>query len=214
MNNELHINKDTAGKISSDKPVHIKGIDHVIYLDENIADIIVVLNEKGYRTACCCEGHWYDLGDYFSSTWIAFAKDCTPPRPIIDGFERHCRQWGCQKYPSFCYGGLYNHAHPCEVGSMYGGEIRFFYTQYKRGISYEDKLAEKNRVLAALLDWANNLPPYDKEMCSRREYWCRLPKGHIDFESGDWDHYYDICEDPTMDLDKEFAEHWQDKCRL
>ena len=56
---------------------------HLIFIDKNIQEHIRMLNEKGYRTTACCEGHM----DVCINTYIAFANDyfndvCTP-----DGFK-------------------------------------------------------------------------------------------------------------------------------
>lgn len=40
---------------------------HLILIDKNIQEHIRILNEKGYRTTNCCEGH--------GNTYITFAND-------------------------------------------------------------------------------------------------------------------------------------------
>lgn len=35
----------------------LKGIDDIIFIDDNIAEEIVILNDKGYITTACCGGH-------------------------------------------------------------------------------------------------------------------------------------------------------------
>lgn len=44
---------------------------HLIFVDENIQEHIRILNEKGYRTTACCEGHM----EVCINTYIAFADD-------------------------------------------------------------------------------------------------------------------------------------------
>lgn len=44
---------------------------HLIFIDENIQEHIRLLNEKGYRTMYCCEGHSTE----HSNTYISFADD-------------------------------------------------------------------------------------------------------------------------------------------
>lgn len=44
---------------------------HLIFVDRNIQEHIRVLNEKGYRTTACCEGH----REVCINTYIAFADD-------------------------------------------------------------------------------------------------------------------------------------------
>lgn len=43
---------------------------HLIHIDGNIQEHIRILNEKGYRTMYCCEGHGTG-----SNTYISFIKD-------------------------------------------------------------------------------------------------------------------------------------------
>jgi hypothetical protein len=43
---------------------------HLIHIDENIQEHIRILNDKGYRTIHCCEGH--EIG---SNTYISFAMN-------------------------------------------------------------------------------------------------------------------------------------------
>ena len=44
---------------------------HLIFIDKNIQEHIRLLNEKGYRTMGCCEGH----REVCISTYIAFANN-------------------------------------------------------------------------------------------------------------------------------------------
>lgn len=200
--------------IACDVPVVLPGTGYRVNLDKGIVDIVIKLNEKGYKTTCCCAGHWHDKEQSFSPTWLAFDKGCLPPRPQIVGYERHSKQFGWQKYPCFVYGSRYNHAHPHRPMLSEGGEIMICYTQYKRGWTPEKKAQEHDRVLTELLDWAEKLPPCNTEECLRREYWSKLPIGTIDFENGEWDNYYEICDDPTIDLDEEFEQNWRYRCIL
>ena len=40
-------------------------VDNVFEVDEDIADIISILNKKGYYTKFCCSGHAKDLGIHY-----------------------------------------------------------------------------------------------------------------------------------------------------
>ncbi len=44
---------------------------HLIFIDRNIQEHIRILNEKGYRTTMCCEGHRVRC----INTYITFAED-------------------------------------------------------------------------------------------------------------------------------------------
>jgi hypothetical protein len=54
----------------------------VIELDELIAPTIIELNKKGYRTAFCCSGHFYENR---ITTYIAFADEAFMPDSEPDG---------------------------------------------------------------------------------------------------------------------------------
>ena len=56
------LNRDTWER--TDSP------NNAVEIDDNIADIIVTLNKKGYYTRACCEGH--EGADYFN--YILFAE--------------------------------------------------------------------------------------------------------------------------------------------
>lgn len=56
---------------------------HLIFIDKNIQEHIRILNEKGYRTTACCEGH----REVCINTYIAFANDYFKDTSAPDGFE-------------------------------------------------------------------------------------------------------------------------------
>lgn len=55
----------------------------LIYIDKNIQEHIRILNEKGYRTMACCEGHM----DVCISTYISFADNYFKDMDMPDGFK-------------------------------------------------------------------------------------------------------------------------------
>lgn len=56
---------------------------HLIFIDENIQEHIRILNEKGYRTTACCEGH----EKVCLSTYIAFANNYFNEIELPSGFK-------------------------------------------------------------------------------------------------------------------------------
>ena len=56
---------------------------HLILIDKNIQEHIRILNEKGYRTIGCCEGHY----KVCINTYIAFIKDYFKDADIPEGFK-------------------------------------------------------------------------------------------------------------------------------
>lgn len=56
---------------------------HLILIDENIQEHIRILNEKGYRTTACCEGHM----KVCINTYIAFADDYFQDVGTPEGFK-------------------------------------------------------------------------------------------------------------------------------
>lgn len=56
---------------------------HLIFIDKNIQEHIRILNEKGYRTTACCEGH----AKVCINTYIAFADNYFDSTSVPDGFK-------------------------------------------------------------------------------------------------------------------------------
>jgi hypothetical protein len=56
---------------------------HLILIDENIQEHIRILNEKGYCTTGCCEGH----SKICISTYISFSRDYFEDMCIPEGFK-------------------------------------------------------------------------------------------------------------------------------
>ena len=56
---------------------------HLVFIDRNIQGHIRILNEKGYRTTGCCEGHKTTC----INTYVAFAEDYFEETGIVEGFK-------------------------------------------------------------------------------------------------------------------------------
>ncbi len=56
---------------------------HLIFIDRKIQEHIRLLNEKGYKTTACCEGHM----DVCINTYIAFANNYFKDIDTPDGFD-------------------------------------------------------------------------------------------------------------------------------
>lgn len=56
---------------------------YLILIDRNIQKHIRILNEKGYRTTACCEGH----RKVCLNTYIAFAQNYFEDTEMPDGFK-------------------------------------------------------------------------------------------------------------------------------
>ena len=56
---------------------------HLIFIDRNIQEHVRLLNEKGYNTTGCCEGH----GKASINTYIAFANNYFKDVDMPDGFK-------------------------------------------------------------------------------------------------------------------------------
>lgn len=118
-----------------------------VELDSGIAEAIKILNEKGYFTTCCCEGHkmWCDGYKHpkqrieygqFSPLFIDFRQDCIPP-------------YFPQIYP---YTASKNHARQIFERDRFV----VYFELYKRQRSNVDE--EHLRVLNEILKWAIELP--------------------------------------------------------
>lgn len=55
---------------------------HTIFIDKNIQEHIRLLNEKGYRTIGCCEGH----RKVCLNTYISFTNDYFTEKDMPNGF--------------------------------------------------------------------------------------------------------------------------------
>lgn len=56
---------------------------HLILIDRNIQEHIRLLNQKGYRTTACCEGH----RTICLNTYIAFSDNYFADTGLPEGFE-------------------------------------------------------------------------------------------------------------------------------
>lgn len=56
---------------------------HLIFIDKNIQEHIRILNEKGYRTMACCEGHRTRC----INTYISFPEDYFNEVGTPEGFK-------------------------------------------------------------------------------------------------------------------------------
>lgn len=56
---------------------------HLIFIDKNIQEHVRILNEKGYRTTACCEGHM----KVCINTYIAFADNYFVDVGTPEGFK-------------------------------------------------------------------------------------------------------------------------------
>lgn len=56
---------------------------HLMFIDRNIQEHIRILNEKGYRTTGCCEGH----REVCISTYVSFANDYFDGINMPNGFK-------------------------------------------------------------------------------------------------------------------------------
>ena len=134
-----------------------------IRVDRGIAEAVKVLNEKGYATMFCCEGHIVtdiptsrrQYGQY-SPLWIAFKQGCMPPyspniypkTDITDGWVvGHAREF-MGAYKPFKH-------QPARDTLFISFEC---YKRERKKFSEGDVNKEHKRILNAVLEWANSLP--------------------------------------------------------
>ena len=135
-------------------------------LDSGIVEVVKVLNKKGYKTCCSCEGHLYEYTSKswnynYSPVWIVFeTKYHVPPYPPkISGYETQMTNpWRTRS------GGWYlGEYEPFKGAYQYALWIGF--TFYKREIKERGDIHEEHeRVLAELLKWAKELPQRDPNL--------------------------------------------------
>lgn len=63
---------------------YIKLNGQSIHIDRRLMYIIKTLNEKGYETFGCCEGHWQKIYPRYSDTFIWFTYGVPPLDYIFD----------------------------------------------------------------------------------------------------------------------------------
>ena len=120
-------------------------------LDEGIANVVLILNEKGYETICSCEGHYDESKDQYSTYWIWFKNGCYPlSSPQIDGYDyveitkpKHAQP---------------KHATVCK--KTYKLEELIIYNEsYKRPRPKNETVHDTHkRLTKQVLEWAKSLP--------------------------------------------------------
>ena len=112
---------------------------------KHIRPIIKVLNDKGWKTILCCEGHWQECYNCYWGGFIGFREPLPIEyRPHIEGYdEKPADKYQSQMKRAYMY--------YVDHGFYFDGD------RHKR-TSKEEKWAEHQRLLNELLKWANNLP--------------------------------------------------------
>lgn len=102
---------------------------HLIFIDRNIQEHVRILNEKGYHTTGCCEGHLEHHKERKGSanTHIICGRDYFKETGIPEGFK-------------YCKRGM---------GVAY---------DYSSKLTKEQFIAIKEEKLAVLLEWVKSLP--------------------------------------------------------
>lgn len=63
---------------------YIKLYGQSVHIDRRLMYIIKTLNEKGYETFGCCEGHWQQIYPRYSDTYIWFTNGVPPLDYILE----------------------------------------------------------------------------------------------------------------------------------
>ena len=109
---------------------------NAVFVDENIAPILSILNKKGYTTQYSCEGHYYDKGFFTYISFMPWVK--LDSVPLNFNFEA---EGNCIRYN-------YNHE----------------YDLYREVYDNPEHILKFNTlklmILGNILDWAKELPDY------------------------------------------------------
>ncbi len=167
MKNEILMMEGRERTNSSNYRVVING--QPLWLDKGVAETVVVLNERGYKTTCCCEGHISYCEGYaqpqkrkeygqYSPIFIDFMDDCLPPYgPGIYELDKDINPWKSDHAREYLgtYGSF--------KGKIKSNCLFISFECYKRDrkkYSNGDVHLEHERVLNLLLEWAKGLPQH------------------------------------------------------
>lgn len=141
------------------------------YIDRGFHYAIRELNNKGYKTSNCCEGHYSEKYGYYMGAYIKFSHKIpnalfpkTPTFPVRDDNIVHSKY----KTPIMEIGGGYKQ----DSNKPYEDAFYWTGTRYKR-VSREEKDLEHEQFLKELNAWVDSLPPYEslpkeiREACYR-----------------------------------------------
>lgn len=131
------------------------------YIDKGIRDTIKLLNDKGWTTCACCEGHFEEVYGYYFGSYICFRvkvpKEYFPNMPTYP-LKDDDKVKSKYKTPITIVGmGYKNWIRDME----YNRAFYWQHTKYKR-MSREEQDREHEVFLKELYEWAENLPMYSE----------------------------------------------------
>lgn len=113
----------------------------VMEIDKGMWDILVELNNKGYKTVCCCEGHVNDGRRWNAYLFFARGKAPKTMPPLYDLSNKKILN-------------KYSQINKTE-------NIFYWYGSDSKRLSLEQKEQERQELLSDLLKWAKELKPWN-----------------------------------------------------
>ena len=138
-------------------------------IDVEMRPIIKTLNDKGWTTKYCCQGHWNEKLNCYFGSYLGFnvkvPKEYFPQLPTFP-FKDDDRYISSYKSPITVVGCGYKN----KIKNMeYNNTFYWRNSQYKR-MSREEKDREHEQFIKELTEWANGLPNYmEIDNCETRD---------------------------------------------
>ena len=117
-------------------------LDNSIPFDEEMIPIITELNEKGYKTYVCCQGHIYK--DLNCRGWHGYVG-------FVDKYE-------FAKQPPLYRVGIKYHSLVGSYSEIKKGRIYYWFGSKSKKMNLEDRENERKEWIKNMTEWAKSLP--------------------------------------------------------
>ena len=120
-------------------------------IDKDMIPILTELNEKGYRTIYCCQGHVKD-GAYI--TYLTFERQCVFSKPI----------------PVYHIGADKKNKHTkISKSKLFGGDVYHWFGSKNK--TDEELELERKELIEKLTEWAKTIEPRKNNLITKYYLW-------------------------------------------